>query len=286
MQTTCRSTPSPCSVIHSIGGIKAGYEGADFSSDSTAHPPSPSPQKSGERGSIMPSVLKRFPKSSKHSRRSLHRSPYIRWGLMIAWGVATFDSNLLAQGLSLATPESCQMDASQLGKIDALVTHAIVDQKMPGCVVCIGRHGKIVWLKAFGNKRLEPTVEPMTTDTVFDMASITKPVATATCIMRLVEDGKISLSDKVAAYFPLFSTHGKDSITIQNLLLHQSGLIPDNALSDYDHGPEEAWKRICDLKLAGPVGSSFKYSDVNFIVLGKIVEHVSGKSLEDRKSVE
>jgi len=207
------------------------------------------------------------------------KSGCVRWSLVISLVVATFDSGLFAQGLSIATPESCQMDSGQLGKIDELVTQAIVDQKMPGCVVCIGRHGKIVCLKAFGNKRLEPAAEPMTTDTVFDMASITKPVATATSIMRLVENGKLSLSDKVATIFPSFAVHGKESVTVQNLLLHQSGLIPDNALSDYDKGPDEAWQRICDLKLIGPVGSVFKYSDVNFIILGKIVEHVSGQPL-------
>ncbi len=204
------------------------------------------------------------------------RSGQSGWSALI---VLTCSVHLFAQGLPIATPESCQMDAGQLGKIDELVNQAIIDQKMPGCVVCIGRHGKIVSLKAFGNKRLEPTIEPMTSDTVFDMASITKPVATATCIMRLVEDGKVGLSDKVAKYFPSFSVHGKENISVQNLLLHQSGLIPDNALSDYANGPDEAWQKICDLKLTGPVGAVFKYSDVNFIVLGKIVEQVTGKRL-------
>jgi uncharacterized protein YbbC (DUF1343 family)/CubicO group peptidase (beta-lactamase class C family) len=198
---------------------------------------------------------------------------------VLNWGFSTIEDDLLAEGLPIAAPEACQMDSRQLDKIDDLVEQAIADRKMPGCVICVGRQGKIVRLKAFGNRRLEPTIEPMSTNTVFDMASITKPVATATCIMRLVEEGKLGLADKVATFFPTFSVHGKDSITVQHLLLHQSGFIPDNALSDYLNGSERAWEKICELKLTGPVGSSFKYSDVNFIVLGKIVEHLSGKGL-------
>jgi len=121
----------------------------------------------------------------------------------------------------------------------------------------------------------------MTTDTVFDMASITKPVATATSIMKLVEDGRLRLTDKVTNHFPEFAKHGKDAITIQDLLVHQSGLIPDNALSDYLDGPELAWERICDLKLIAPVGQQFKYSDVNFIVLAKLVEKISNQNIHE-----
>ena len=152
---------------------------------------------------------------------------------------------------------------------------------MPGCVVCVGREDEILLLKAYGNKRLEPSIEPMTIDTVFDMASITKPVATATSIMQLIEQGKLSLQDKVVSIFPAFGQNEKETITVQDLLLHRSGLIPDNAMSDYLDGPEKSWDRICELKLVAPVGTAFKYSDVNFIVLGKIVEKLSGKSLRE-----
>ncbi len=152
---------------------------------------------------------------------------------------------------------------------------------MPGCVVCVGRKDEILLLKAYGNKRLEPSIEPMTVDTVFDMASITKPVATATSIMQLIERGKLSLQDKVVSIFPAFGQNEKETITVQDLLLHRSGLIPDNAMSDYLDGPEKAWDRICELKLVAIVGTAFKYSDVNFIVLGKIVEKLSGKSLHE-----
>ncbi len=214
-------------------------------------------------------------------------------GLFVALMVAIFGAgswfssvSLLAQEIAatrlpMTSPESVGLDTTQLSKMDGLIARAIEAGKMPGCVVCVGRQGHIAWLKAYGNKQVEPDAQPMTIDTVFDMASITKPVATATSIMKLVEAGQLRISQKVTDIFPEFGAHGKDAITIRDLLIHQSGLIPDNALSDYLQGPEIAWQKICDLKLTAPVGEQFKYSDVNFIVLGKIVEQLSGLSLRE-----
>ncbi len=180
-----------------------------------------------------------------------------------------------------AQPELVGLDSAHLDRIGELALQGIQEQKMPGCVICIGRHGKIAYLQAFGNKRIEPQQQPMTSNTVFDLASLTKPVATASCIMKLVDDGRLRLGAKVVDYFPDFSSHGKDAITIQDLLVHQSGLIPDNPLIDYQAGPEVAWQRICQLKPVAEIGSVFKYSDVNFIVLGKIVELLSGQTLDE-----
>lgn len=183
--------------------------------------------------------------------------------------------------IPVVSPESTGFNSRQLEQIDHLVQAAIQEAKMPGCVICFGRQGKIAYLKAFGNKRVEPSVEPMTVDTVFDMASVTKPVATGTSIMKLIEQGKLRLSAKVVDYFPEFAPNGKDKITILDLLIHQSGLIPDNALKDYLDGPDLAWQRICQLELTAPVGTTFKYSDVNFIVLAKLVEKISGSNIHD-----
>jgi uncharacterized protein YbbC (DUF1343 family)/CubicO group peptidase (beta-lactamase class C family) len=165
-------------------------------------------------------------------------------------------------------------------QVDKLVQSGIDEGKMPGCVLCVGRHDQILLLKAYGNKRIEPNIEPMTIDTVFDMASITKPVATATSVMKLLEQGKVSLSDKIATILPEFAQNGKESLTILDLLVHRSGLIADNAMKDYEDGPKVAWDRICSLRLVTPVGTAFKYSDVNFIVLGKVVEKLSGVGLD------
>lgn len=178
-------------------------------------------------------------------------------------------------------PADVEMSAERLEGIEALVQKGIDEGKMPGCVICFGRGGKIAYLNAFGNRKLPPDAEAMTTDTVFDMASITKPVATATSIMKLVEDGQLRLEDKVISIFPEFASNGKDAITIKHMLIHQSGLIPDNSLKDYLDGPRLAWERICNLGLVADVGTTFKYSDVNFIVLAKIVEKISGKNVHE-----
>ena len=186
-----------------------------------------------------------------------------------------------AGGLPHATPEEAGMDSQHLARIDDIVAQGLAEKKMPGCVVCIGRQGKIVLLKAYGNKQIEPSEVPMTTDTVFDMASITKPVATASSVMLLVERGELKLGDKVAALIPEFAVNDKGEITIRDLLIHQSGLLPDNALADYQQGPEEAIKKICDLGLQAPTGTKFIYSDVNYILLGEIIRRISGKTVHE-----
>lgn len=183
--------------------------------------------------------------------------------------------------LPLVEPEAAGLRADRLDRIESLVMEGIAEGKMPGCVVCVGRSGKIGYLEAFGNKQVEPEPRAMTVDTVFDMASITKPVATATSIMHLLEAGHLRLGDKAVTFLPGFGVRGKEEITIQDLLIHQSGLIPDNALKDYLDGPQVAWTKICNLGLVAPVGTTFKYSDVNFIVLAKIVEQLSGLDVHE-----
>ena len=90
-----------------------------------------------------------------------------------------------------------------------------------------------LYQRAFGDRQLEPTREPMTIDTVFDLASLTKPIATATSVMCLVQCGMLDVDDPVATYLPEFAVHGKASITVRDLLLHVGGLIPDNSIGDY-----------------------------------------------------
>jgi CubicO group peptidase (beta-lactamase class C family) len=99
--------------------------------------------------------------------------------------------------------------------------------------------------------------------------------------MLLVERGQLKLSEKVASIIPEFAANEKGDITVQDLLIHQSGLLPDNALSDYENGPEAALQKICELKLQAPTGSKFIYSDVNFILLGEIIRKISGESVHE-----
>ena len=177
-------------------------------------------------------------------------------------------------------PAAAGFDPARLAAIDGLVEGALADSKMPGCVVCIGRRDGIVVLEAYGRRAVAPADEPMTTDTVFDLASITKPVATATAVMRLVEEGRLRLSDPVATHIPEFAAAGKEKLTVHDLLTHQSGLIADNPIGDYADGPDAAFERIWTLAPLHPVGEKFIYSDVNFIVLGRLVERITGESLD------
>jgi len=144
----------------------------------------------------------------------------------------------------------------------------------------VGHDGAVIYRKAYGERSLEPRREPMTLDTVFDLASLTKVIATTTAVMQLVEQGKVRMSDPVAKYLPEFAQNGKDDITVRQLLTHYSGLEPDLDLKTAWEGKETAYKMVFAETLAEPPGSHFTYSDINFIVLGALVERVSGETLD------
>lgn len=182
--------------------------------------------------------------------------------------------------LPLVDPGSAGVDPEHLQRMEPLIASAIGAGETPGCVVCLGRRGKIFWLRAFGNRQVLPEPEPMTVDTVFDLASLTKPVATATAVMLLAERGQLRLEQPAADHLPGFGTHGKEEIRIRDLLLHCSGLIADNPLEDYAGGPDEAWRKICELEPTAAAGGKFVYSDVNFMVLGELVGRISGQRLD------
>ena len=216
--------------------------------------------------------------------KNTHAFEVVRQRLLVVFAgtaLALVPAYVCAKPLTVCSPGEAGFDAAHLTRIDELVAEQIEKKRLPGCVVMIGRRGKIAFAKAYGHRRLEPSPEKMTLDTVFDMASLTKPMATATSIMLLVERGKVRLRDPVVEYLPEFAPHGKDAITIEDLLTHQGGLVPDNALGDYQHGVEEAWRRIWGLELFSPVGEKFIYTDVGFLVLAKVVERVTGKNVAE-----
>ncbi len=163
--------------------------------------------------------------------------------------------------------------------LDAATEQAIRDGLIPGAVIIIGHDGKIVHRKAYGARALVPAREAATLDTIYDIASLTKVVATTPAIMKLYEQGKIRIDDPVSAYLPEFQG-GKSTITIRNLMTHYSGLRPDldidPAWTGYDTGIRKA---VID-KPAGPPGVNFVYSDINFELLGEIVHRVSGQPLD------
>lgn len=157
---------------------------------------------------------------------------------------------------------------------------AIKRGEMPGAVLCIGRKSGKPWIRAIGNQQVLPHVVVASTDTMYDLASLTKPVVTATLILKLHEQEKLNLNHPAAKYLPQFAVQGKEQITIKQLLLHTSGLIADNALADYQEGRAAAMAKLLALKPIRPAGECFVYSDVGYLVLGQIIEQVTGKSLD------
>src|SRR5207248_2005616 len=143
-----------------------------------------------------------------------------------------------------------------------------------------GRGGKTVYFKAYGNRAVQPAIALMTADTIFDLASLSKCVGCAPSIMILAERAKLKLSDPVAKYIPAFAANGKEKITIEDLLLHRGHLIPDNDIEDYKDGPAAAWEKIFALRPTKLPLRHFVYSDMGYIVLGKLVEVVDGRRLD------
>jgi uncharacterized protein YbbC (DUF1343 family)/CubicO group peptidase (beta-lactamase class C family) len=183
--------------------------------------------------------------------------------------------------LTTMAPSAVGMSPTQLAHLDKIIDAEILKKQLPGAAVVVGRQGRIVWRRAYGNRALEPGQEPMTVDTIFDLASLTKVVATATSMMILVERGLVRLGDPVANYIPAFAANGKRNITVEQLLIHRSGLIADNDIKDYEQGPEKALENIWRLAPLAEAGSKFIYSDVNYIVLAEIVRRVSGKPIDE-----
>ena len=172
------------------------------------------------------------------------------------------------------------LDASRLERVDGLVGEAIAAGHLPGAVVLVGRGDEVVYLEAFGDRARVPAREAMTLDTIFDLASLTKVVATTTSVMQLVEAGRVRLTDRVGTFIPEFSRYGKEDVTVRHLLTHMSGLRPDLDLPDEFDGYDEAIHRATEEVLLAPPGDRFVYSDINFFLLGEIVARVSGLPLD------
>jgi uncharacterized protein YbbC (DUF1343 family)/CubicO group peptidase (beta-lactamase class C family) len=183
---------------------------------------------------------------------------------------------LLCHAVLAAAPDAFSGGAA----LDRAIDQAVQRDQIPGAVLLVGHNGKILYRKAYGWCALVPKREPMTADTIFDAASLTKVIATTPCLMKLFEEGKLRLDDPVTKYLPTFQG-GKSEITIRNLMTHFSGLRPDLDLkppwSGYNTGIEKA---LVDPPANAP-GARFVYSDINFILLGEIVHRLSGKTLPE-----
>ncbi len=192
---------------------------------------------------------------------------------------------LLAQSvfaqLPSVLPATQGISAERLARMDAVINASIEKKELPGAVVLVARHGKVVWRKAYGARAVEPQREAMTLDTIFDLASLTKVVATTTSIMILVEQGKVRLSDPAVQFIPEMKGEGRDAITIEQLMTHMSGFAPDFDLRDRWTGYDEAIKRLYREPLRTTPGTRFVYSDINYIALGEVVHRVSAMTLDE-----
>jgi len=163
---------------------------------------------------------------------------------------------------------------------DAEIERSIAGGQLPGAVLLVGHDGQIVYRKAYGSRALVPAPEPMTVDTIFDLASLTKVLATTPCLMKLLEEGRIRLDERVTNYLPEFQG-GHSTITLRNLMTHFSGLRPDVDLTTSWTGYEAGIARALTERPSAPPGLRFAYSDINFILLGEIVHRLTGESLPD-----
>jgi len=180
-----------------------------------------------------------------------------------------------------ATDKKRPVAIVRLGTVDVVINQAIEKGEIPGAVLLIGHNGQVVYRKAYGSRALEPRREPMTLDTIFDVASLTKVIVTTMAVMQLVEQGKVRLNDPVTKYLPEFAQNGKEDITIRQLLTHYSGLDPDLDLKNPWEGKGTAYQMAFAETPQDPPGSKFSYSDINFIVLGALVERISGETLDE-----
>ncbi|MDR3700295.1 MAG: DUF1343 domain-containing protein [Candidatus Sulfopaludibacter sp.] len=186
---------------------------------------------------------------------------------------------LLCCALVAATVLSAQTFSAGPAE-DQAIQEAIQQGRLPGAVLLIGHDDQVVYRKAYGNRAEVPKVEAMTADTIFDLASLTKVIATTTSLMKLFEQGKFRLNDKITEYIPEFQG-GKSDITIRQLFTHFSGLAPDVPLVPVWSGYETGMHLAYTDKPTGPAGVRFVYSDINFELLGELVHRLSGKMLSE-----
>ena len=199
---------------------------------------------------------------------------------------------VFAQGaLRLDSPERHGMNPVKLAQVDRVINDAITAKEIPGAVLSVVRGNDIVYLKAYGNKSVVPTVEPMTTETLFDLASVSKCVGTTLAFMQLIENGYVRLTDNVDRYIPDFKPWKNPEsgemvdITIRDLLSHSSGLTPyinaDTFVKEYGgNNPEKMeWYIATQVKRNFRPGTDFMYSCLNFVTLQRILERVTGEKL-------
>jgi CubicO group peptidase (beta-lactamase class C family) len=183
-------------------------------------------------------------------------------------------------------PEQEQEYRQRFTNIDKVIKKEMAQGNFPGAVVLVGQKDDIVYWQAFGSKIIDPCVEPIDRNTIFDLASMTKPIATATSIMILRDHKAIQLDDYVSKYLPAFACNGKEDVRIQHLLIHTSGLPAYTSAAELEEQygnpcPEKTIEKICSLKTLSKPGEEFRYSCLGYITLAKIIEIISGQNIGD-----
>ncbi len=213
---------------------------------------------------------------------------HLRLAIPLAALAAASFAGVTARAAS-PTSRSKAIHEARFTELDRLAEEAVAAKNVPGVVFVVGHRGKVVYRRAFGNRWLKPETRAMTPDTVFDLASLTKVVATTSSIMALVEDGRLRLTDPVVRHWPEWGQNGKDKVTLRHLLTHTSGLAAwDNYQKQFgdmqgaviqDHR-EKILPALAAATLKQEPGAKFVYSDLGFITLGEIVRRVSGEPLD------
>jgi beta-N-acetylhexosaminidase len=181
---------------------------------------------------------------------------------------------------SVELKEQIKSSSVALTEADSLIEEAIIDSAFPGAVLLVSKDGEIIHEKAYGNFTYELSSRKVSTNSIFDLASVSKVVGTTTATMMLFDKGDLKLDEKVIEYLPEFNNNGKENITIRNLLLHNSGLAPFKKYYDVYSTAEEVINDIMNLTPEQEPGSKYVYSDLGMITLQKVIEKVSGKSLD------
>ncbi len=212
---------------------------------------------------------------------------YVLIGSAVTFAIGSLCSLIKPKHTAIATAFTAillitnRAQAQDFSGIDTVMQQALDAKQLPGGVVAIGSGGHVVFHKAYGNRAEDPTIEPATEDTIYDMASLSKCLSTSVAIMQLYEQGKLQFDDPVAKYLPEFANHGKQTITIRQIMTHYSGLAPDVDLKDpwglAAPDRDEGLRRAMQSVPTGPPGTRFVYSDINFIVAGALVEKLSGQ---------
>ncbi len=183
-----------------------------------------------------------------------------------------------ARQLRQVTPESENFVSEYFTEFDGWIMELIERGNIPGAIVAVGRGDRIVYLKKWGDRQKNPVVEPLTYDTLYDLASCGKIVGLAPSIAMLVDQGKLQYEDPVVKYLPELNNHGKEKIKIRDLLTHTSGIRDGYSWSGT---PEDIWQRIAQLPVKWEPGERYEYSCLGCVILGKVVERISGESYAD-----